>query len=142
MKARDLMTAHHVWVCADDTDVRHVAGMMEEHNIGAVPVLDGQGKLEGIITDRDIACRVVAKGLSFETPVRRVMTAEVKTVRPDTNLEEIERTMRENRIRRLPVVDQENRLQGFISIGDLLHHCHGISYEHGLCELMDAVSAP
>ncbi|HUT57905.1 MAG TPA: CBS domain-containing protein [Phycisphaerae bacterium] len=141
MKACDLMTSHQVWVAADDTDVRHVAGMMAEHNVGAIPVLDNDGRLEGIITDRDIACRVVSKGLSFETPVRKVMTADVKTVRPDTDLDEIERIMQENHIRRLPVVDSENRLQGFISVGDLMHHCHGISYEHGLCELMDAVSA-
>jgi len=142
MKARDLMTSHHVWVCADDTDVRHVAAMMVEHDIGAIPVLDDQGRLEGIITDRDIACRVVSKGLSFETPVRKIMTPEVKTVHKDADLEEIERVMRENRIRRLPVIDDENRLQGFIAIADLMHHCHGISYEHGLCQLMDAVSSP
>ncbi len=141
MKAHDLMTSHHVWVCADDTDVRHVAGMMVEHNIGAIPVLDDQGRLEGIITDRDIACRVVSKGMSFETPVRKVMTPDVVTVRPDAGLEEIEQIMREHRIRRLPVVDEENRLQGFIAVADLMHHCHGISYEHGLCELLDAVSS-
>jgi CBS domain-containing protein len=140
MRAHDLMTKHELWVCPDDTDVRHVAHLMQQHNVGAIPVLDDGGRLEGIITDRDITCRVVARGLSFETPVRDVMSTNVKTCREDTSLEEIERIMEENRVRRLPVVDEDNRLQGFIAIADLMRHCHGASYEHGLCELMDIVS--
>jgi CBS domain-containing protein len=142
MKARDLMTAHNLWVCPDEADVRHVAQLMTEHDVGSIPVLDDKGRLEGIITDRDIACRVVSRGLSFETPVRDVMSTGVKTCRENTSLEEIQRIMEENRIRRLPVIDEDRRLLGFISIADLLRHCHGASYEHGLCELMDVVSTP
>ena len=140
MKAYDFMTSHDLWVCPDDTDVRYVAQLMQEHNVGSIPVLDDKGRLEGIITDRDITCRVVARGMSFETPVRDVMSTNVKTCREESSLEEIERIMRENRIRRLPVTDEDHRLLGFIAIADLLHHCHGISYEHDLCELMDVVS--
>lgn len=68
MKAKDIMTADHIWVCGDTTDCRQVAQLMAQHDIGAIPVLDNRGRLEGIITDRDICCRCVAEGRSFESP--------------------------------------------------------------------------
>ena len=140
MKAHDLMAAHEVWACAETSDCRQVAEMMAEHNVGSIPVLDTEGRLEGIVTDRDLCCRVIAKGRSFETPIREIMTPSVHTVSPETSLGEIESLMKQYRIRRLPVVDSDNRLQGFISLGDLARHCHGPLKEHHLAEVLESVS--
>ena len=142
MKASDLMITEHVWACAETADVRTVAEMMAEHNVGAIPVLDQEGQLEGIITDRDLCCRVLAKGRSFETPIREVMSKSVESVHPDTDLKEIEAHMRDRKIRRLPVVDNNNKLRGFISFSDLARHCHGIQEEHELMSVLEMICAP
>ncbi len=142
MNARDIMTMNEVCACGDTSDASKVAEMMQEHNIGSIGVLDGEGRLEGIVTDRDICCRLVAQGKSGETPVSEIMSTAVKTVTPETGLSEIESLMSQYRIRRLPVVDNQNRLQGWISLGDLARHCHGIFKEHHVAEVLEAVSTP
>ena len=141
MKAQDLMTAHDLWACVETSDAQEVACMMTEHNVGAIPVLDKQGRLEGIITDRDICCRLVAEGRSYDTPARELMSRSVQTVHPDTELSEIESIMREHRIRRLPVVDENQKLQGFISTSDLIHACHGKEEEHELVEVLETITS-
>ncbi len=142
MNALDVMTAHEVWACAETSDAREVAKMMAEHDVGAIPVLDQDGRLEGIVTDRDLCLKVIAEGWSFDTPIRRLMSEPVFSVHIQTSLTEIESLMREHKIRRLPVVDDDNRLQGFISIGDLARHCHTIGDEHELAGVLGAVSLP
>lgn len=143
MKAIDLMTRDHLWACGDTTDCREVARMMAEHDVGAVPVLDNEGRLEGIVTDRDICCRVVASGLSFETPIREIMSREPCTIYPDTDLKEIERLMREYKVRRLPVVDADHRLQGFVSQADLLREVpHGWRKDRDLVKTLETISSP
>lgn len=140
MKAHDLMAAHEVWACAETSDCRQVAQMMVEHDVGSIPVLDTEGRLEGIVTDRDLCCRLIAEGRSFETPIREIMTPSVHSVSPKTSLGDIESVMKQYKIRRLPVVDSDNRLQGFISLGDLARHCHGLLKEHHLAEVLESVS--
>lgn len=142
MRAYELMTAHNVWACAETSDCRHVAQMMTEHDIGSIPVLDSEGRLEGIVTDRDICCRVVAQGRSYETPVREIMSTGVHTCSPDSNVKEIETMMTEYRIRRLPVVDSDNKLQGFISLSDLARRCHGLLTEKRVAAVLANVSRP
>lgn len=142
MKAREIMTKYEVWACANTDDCRRAAQLMAEHDIGSIPVLDDQGRLEGIVTDRDICLRIVAEGRRFETPVLEVMTKPVYACPPDAELKEIETLMEEHKVRRLPVVDAERRLEGFISIGDLAKHLHGLWKEHQLAEVVEAVSTP
>lgn len=142
MKARDIMTMQEVCACSDTSDVHKAAQLMQEHNIGSIPVLDSEGRLEGIVTDRDICCRVVAQGKAGQTPVSEIMSTGVKTVTPETGLSEIESLMSQYRIRRLPVIDDQNRLEGWISLGDLARHCHGIFKEHHVAEVLEAVSTP
>jgi len=142
MKARDVMSAHRVWACAETSNVRNVAEMMADHNVGSIPVLDDEGRLEGIVTDRDLCCHVIAMGRSSTLLVREIMSEPVQTVHPDASLEEIESLMRQYRIRRLPVVDDDMRLQGFISIGDLACHCAGPTEEHELVSVLEKVSGP
>lgn len=141
MKARDIMTTGHLQVCSETTDCRHVAQIMAQNSIGSVPVCDSNGKLEGIITDRDICCRLVAQGKSFETPARDIMSGDLQTCSPDTSLKDVEAIMRQYHIRRLPVVDQANKLEGFISLADLAAKLHGLK-EHGLVEVLESVATP
>ncbi len=142
MKARDLTTAHEVWACVDTDDARHVAIAMRDHNVKSLPVLDAEGRLEGIVTERDLVVRLLARGRSFETPVHELMSRPPKTIRPDTPVEEIEAIMREHKIRHLPVTDEDNRLKGFVSISDLIRHCKNTDLEHDLIDVLEATHAP
>lgn len=142
MKARDVMTCEHLWVCSETSDVRHVAQLMAEHSIGSVPVVDSEGHLQGIVTDRDIVCRAIAKGKGYDTPVRDCMSQPVQCCDADCGVSEVEDMMKEYQIRRLPVVDENRRLVGYISIADLARCCHGLYKEHQLADTLEAVSSP
>lgn len=142
MYAREIMGSHEPWVCGETDDCRRAAQLMGEHDVGSIPVLDPNGRLEGIVTDRDLALRIVAEGRSFETPLREVMTAPVHSVGLDADHRQVEEIMRQYRIRRLPVVDSDGRLQGMISLADLAEHCHGLFRDHQLVNVLEAVSTP
>ncbi len=95
------------------------ADQMNRHKIGSLVVLVGE-RLVGIITERDILVRIVAQGRdAASTLIEDIMTTEVACCRPHTTLEEARSTLKNRRIRHLPVLDDEDRLCGLISIGDL-----------------------
>ena len=96
-----------------------IACLMERRNVGAVVIVDGKRPL-GIVSDRDIALHVAARGVSIQTPVSRVMVAPVKTVGRDDGVLDTTQTMREAGVRRLPVVDDDGRLVGLVTLDDLL----------------------
>lgn len=141
MKAQDIMTTEHLWVSQDDSNLCKVAQIMSDHNVGSVPVVDAEGKLVGIVTDRDVCCRGVAQERSPTTPVREIMSESLHFVNEDAGLNEIEDIMRRYRIRRLPIVDANRKLLGIISLGDLAKHVHGLLKEHRLAETLEAVSS-
>ncbi len=117
MKVRELMTKNVESVTAD-TDMVMVARKMKELNVGSIPVVEND-RLVGIITDRDIAIRVVAEGKNPQTEtVGAHLTPRPTTVTPDTEAAEAARLMANEQIRRLPVVEND-RLVGFLAIGDL-----------------------
>ena len=91
---------------------------MLEIDAGVLPVTEND-RLVGMITDRDIAVRAVAHGKSPDTPVREVMTAEIKYCFDDEDLEHVARNMATQQLRRLPVVNREKRLVGILSLGDV-----------------------
>jgi CBS domain-containing protein len=94
------------------------ARMMRDEDVGSIPVTD-EGSLAGIITDRDIAVRVVAEGIDPETAtVGEFMSSNIITGHPEMSIEEAARLMGREQIRRLPVLDR-NRLVGIVSLGDL-----------------------
>lgn len=98
---------------------------MLEHDCGALPVLEGK-RVIGIITDRDISCRVVALRRSpATTTVADIMTSPVVTVSPHTTIEECCRLMAENKIRRLPVIDSSGFCCGMVSLGDIGYRAPG-----------------
>ena len=97
------------------------ARRMQERNVGTLVVLDARGQPVGILTDRDLALRVVATGLvGSEVVVEELMTRNPRTVREDAPIEEVVRTLRGLGVRRLLVVDDDNQLVGLASIDDTL----------------------
>jgi CBS domain-containing protein len=109
-----------VWSVGPDETVLHALGVMAEHDIGAVVVLDGD-KIIGILSERDYARKVVLAGRSSrESAIRDVMTKGVICVSPEESVEGCLAIMTEKRVRHLPVLDNR-RLAGLISIGDLVH---------------------
>ena len=98
--------------------ISEAAKTMKEIDAGVLPVGEGD-RLVGMITDRDIAVRAVAAGLGPDTPVREVMTADVRYCYEDEELVDVSKAMAELQVRRLPVVNRDKRLVGILSIGDL-----------------------
>ena len=100
-----------------------VAKLMKKHEIGSVIVVDKAGGSHalGIITERDIVHKVLVKKKDpYETKVDEVMSKPLRVVKPDTSLENAAQAMRENRIKRLPVVNDNNELVGVLSEGDIM----------------------
>lgn len=117
MRCREIMTSA-VRTAASDTALRDVAAMMREGDMGAVPIVD-EGKLVGIVTDRDIVVRAVAEGKDATTPVAEAMTSEIFSVRPDDFVFEAIRLMGDKQVRRIPVVTDSGELAGIISMADI-----------------------
>jgi CBS domain-containing protein len=117
MNVSEVMTAQVVTATPRDT-VRQVARTMAQIESGAVPVVD-DGKVVGLITDRDIVIRVVAEGGSLDTPVADVMTSGVETCREDDNVADAVGKMGSKQIRRLVVLDEQGKLAGIVSLGDI-----------------------
>ena len=140
MKARELMTAEHLWALAEDSTVQHAAELLAQHDIGSAPVLDRDGRVVGIITDRDLCCRALAKGISGNTPVRDIMSSEVWCVTEEADEDDVEEVMRQHQIRRVPVVDTEEHLRGVIATADIFRHCQGKKEEVKAAEVMEDIS--
>jgi CBS domain-containing protein len=123
--ARDVLATKgsHVLSVSPGASVLDAALLMNEHKVGSVVVLDA-GRLVGILTERDLLQRVLARRLDpSATSVAEVMTSELLCCRPHTTLDEARGVMKNRRIRHLPVVDEDGRLGGLISIGDLNAFC-------------------
>lgn len=117
MRCREIMTST-VKTASVDTPIREVAALMREGDMGSVPVI-ADGKLAGIVTDRDIVVRAVAEGKSPDTPVGEAMTAEVFSVKPDDFVFEAIRLMGDKQVRRIPVVAEDGSLAGIIAMADI-----------------------
>jgi CBS domain-containing protein len=98
--------------------IRDAAKLMAELDAGIMPVREGD-RLVGMITDRDIAVRAVAEGKGPDTPVREVMTEDVKYCYEDDDTTDVARNMADIQVRRLPVLTRDKRLVGIISLGDM-----------------------
>lgn len=117
----EVMTPNPV-CCLPLETVAAVAELMEREDVGPIPVIENtvDRKLIGIITDRDLALRIVAKGLDpNNTRVEAVMTRQVVTCRPDDDIQQALDYMSENQLRRIVVVDQGHRILGIISQADV-----------------------
>jgi CBS domain-containing protein len=106
--------------CSSETLLNEVANLMVEADCGEIPVTDASNRLIGVITDRDIVCRVVAKGKNpSAVTASECMTEPVVVVNADTSLDDVVAVMEENQIRRVPVVDASGCCCGIISQADV-----------------------
>ncbi len=136
MKISDVMTREVATVRPDQT-AREAATFMLNADAGSIPVTEGD-RLIGMITDRDIAVRGVAKGHGPDTPVRDIMTSGIICAREDDSVEDVASKMSEAQVRRLPVIDDSEKLIGIVSLGDLSRETDGETAHHAL----EGVSAP
>lgn len=113
---REVMTTD-VDYCTPLDNVFEAAVKMRDLNVGVIPVVE-DGRLIGMITDRDLVVRGIAEKRPGSSQVTEVMTKDVITVSPNTSVQEAAQRMAENQIRRLPVVEN-GRLVGIVSLGDL-----------------------
>ena len=117
MQVSELMS-RDVRIASPDDRLQMAAKMMAEIDSGVLPVGEND-RLVGMITDRDIAIRAVAKGMKPDTPVRDVMSKDVKYCFEDEDLDDVTDKMGELQVRRLPVLNREKRLIGILSLGDV-----------------------
>ena len=117
MKISEVMT-RDVQTIQPDQPVQQAASFMLSTDAGSIPVTEGD-RLIGMITDRDIAVRGVAQGHGPDTPVRALMSNDIICARIDDDCDEVANKMSEAQVRRLPVVDEQERLCGIVSLGDL-----------------------
>jgi CBS domain-containing protein len=117
-KVRDVMTVRPRSV-TPQTPLPEVAELMAEDDVGAIPVVDGD-QLVGMVTDRDIAVRAVAKGKDPRgMPASDVASRELVTIEPDQNLSDALELMAMHQVRRLPVVEEDGRVVGVLSQADV-----------------------
>jgi CBS domain-containing protein len=119
MKVRQIMTSGSLATATLDTTLEEIANMMKAEDVGALPVLDDNEKLAGIITDRDIVVRAIAEGKDpTECTAEDILSELLHTIEPDTDVEDAVQLMGRHQIRRLPVVEDEQVI-GIISLGDI-----------------------
>ncbi|MHB0934970.1 MAG: CBS domain-containing protein [Armatimonadota bacterium] len=142
MQARDMMTPAPTCCTLSDTVQTAARHMLEKH-CGLLPVVDNQQdrRILGVITDRDITCRVVAPGKDcVNTPVQEAMSTDpVWTVSPSDSLETVEQKMEEGQVRRIPVVDASGRVEGIIATADLALEAES---QQDVAEVIERISEP
>ena len=117
MKISDIMS-RDVQVARPEDTLRDAAETMARIDVGSLPVCDGR-RLQGIVTDRDIVVRGLAKGLGADSTITQVMTEGVEYCFDDDDLVEVSDKMAASQIRRIPVVDRDKNLVGIVSLGDV-----------------------
>lgn len=121
MRVKDCMCKNIV-TARQDTTLNEIAKLMQENDIGVVPICDNEKAIVGFITDRDIIVRCVAENKNCaETPASEVMTTEVIKTTPDTEISNALHTMSKNQIKRLPVIEN-NQIVGMLTVGDLANN--------------------
>lgn len=121
MKIREIMTSDPV-CCVPTDSAEQVARIMCDENVGSVPVVTDQDshKLAEVITDRDLCCNVIADGLDPKTTtIEKFMTLNPVTCREGENVENCENLMQEHQVRRIPVMDGNDRVIGIVAQADL-----------------------
>jgi CBS domain-containing protein len=138
-KVKDIMCANPKF-CSPHATLQEAARMMAECDCGAIPVVEGDGtrRAVGVITDRDIACRAVAEGLSPDTHVREVMSSRLSTIGEDDGVEDCCNQMERAQLRRLMVVNGEGELCGIVSQADIALHLS----RNKIAEVVKEVSQP
>jgi len=140
VQVRDIMTGE-VACCTPEHNLQEVARMMVDYDCGEIPVVisDSNRKVIGVITDRDITCRTVAIGRNpLDLTARDCMSPSPITVSENTVLKDCSRVMEENKVRRLPVVSDDNQLVGIVSQADIAR----VASEETTAEVVRQISRP
>lgn len=116
---RDIMTTN-VKVVNPQANLRDIAQIMKDENVGVVPVVDEERRLLGVITDRDLVVRALTQSRSpLEVRARDVMSTDIEAVTPDEEVRDVLDLMADRQVRRIPVVDRDDHLLGLVSISDI-----------------------
>jgi signal-transduction protein with cAMP-binding, CBS, and nucleotidyltransferase domain len=121
MRVSELMHTPPV-TCRPNATIAEVARLMRDRNVGSVIVVDAVGYLAGIVTDRDVAVRGVGEGRSGDLAVEYVMSRNVATVPLHADVADAAGIMAKRRVRRVPVVDEEDTPHGLVALDDLVRH--------------------
>jgi CBS domain-containing protein len=125
MKVSELMTTD-VRSCWSNEALERAAKLMWEFDCGSLPVLDQNGRVVGMITDRDVCMAAYTQAQPLaRIPVSRAMSAELFSCKPDEDLGSVEKRMRAHQIRRLPVLDDEGHLRGMLTLADIAQRAAG-----------------
>jgi CBS domain-containing protein len=120
MKVKDMMHKGAEYVAPNAT-LQQVAQKMRDYDVGVIPVCEG-GKPVGMVTDRDITIRALANGKDIsKLTAKDVMSKKVISCRDTEAAEDAIRIMEKNQVRRLPVLDETEKLVGMVSLGDISH---------------------
>lgn len=120
MKVKDIMSPD-AKACAETATLARAAELMSHNNCGILPVVAAGGKVVGLVTDRDICVNAARTNKSLASMrVEEVISGKVYACRPEDDIQAALRTMRENKIRRIPVIDAEGMLKGLLSMDDVL----------------------
>jgi CBS domain-containing protein len=145
MKIKDLMN-HPAVTCPVSGTLDHAARLMWEFDCGVVPVVDGDGRIAGIVTDRDICMAAYTQGRPLgDVPVTTAMARKVVAAHADDAIETVEQLMRDYQIRRLPVIDDDHRPVGIVSLNDLARlavRVHRSAVDRELVQTLAAVCQP
>jgi CBS domain-containing protein len=139
MKCSEVMTKDPACCLTTDTAF-DAAQLMKSEDVGPIPIVNDKQsrKLEGIVTDRDLALKVVAEGLDPKTTkIEEVMTTGVNTCGPDDDLNDAVQLMEENHVRRIPIVDENDRLVGIIAQADIATR---VEKPNKTAEVVEAIS--
>ena len=138
MKVKDCMESN-VFFVTPETNVQDVVKLMSANHIGCVPVCNEKNNVCGIITDRDILLRSVACNKDTNTtPISEIMTTKVCTCKDNENITEAQNKMGNNQIRRLPVCDENNKLVGILTLGNLSQNDNEIG-THEVCNTLNNI---
>lgn len=118
MQAQQLMTADPA-CCRPTATAREAARQMIDHDCGCLPVVDDDRKVTGVVTDRDLATRGLGEGHGPDTPVADLMSSPAVCCGPGTDTAEAAQMMAHHQMRRVPVVDEENRIVGIVAQADV-----------------------
>ncbi len=119
---RDAMTAEPTTI-EPTTSATEAARIMKSQDVGSLPILEND-RLVGVVTDRDLAIRLLAEGKSGDTAVGEIASKDVVTVDPQQTLEEATRLMAEHQLRRLPVCEEDGKLVGILAQADVAQSGH------------------
>ena len=144
MQIKEVMTANPTCCIPSDT-AQTAAIIMRDEDTGIVPIVEGKGdrQLVGVVTDRDLCVGVIANAATTDllnVPIEQCMTTKVISCKPDEDVDAVLVAMQENQIRRVVVVDDENKIQGIVSMADLMNR--GKVEKGAIRETLKSISKP